>query len=327
MKARSPEQQEKDRQRSRAWHARQKGMAEAWKDGRMFDGPTVVGALYDAIWELDLPRVDKVDAVTVRMVLFAMAKHLHALKLRRRDYSVWPSAQLVADLIERGERQVRRVLDALEEHGLIEQVRPAGRPGRGRRGHPPVYRLCLERWPGRTKNGSDTGVQAMAGLGLIVPPVTNGSDTGGHRSNGSDTGGHDQGHGSDTGVHRNRQVRETGNEDGKPAREPGNPRVRAREGDFQNDREFATQLAFPPIVVSGAVPAGQAAPRAEPPAVPFKAACPDCHQPVGRFTGKGHAAECWRQGVPSSDPWFALPREELEAVIAAQPVAAEVASS
>ena len=231
---RTPEQIEKDRARSRAWHARQRAAADAWhRHGTA--GPVVMGDLYDAIWGLELPTVDRVDSASVRMVLFAMARHLNKPKLEKQDYRVWPSGQRIAELIERSHRQVQRILDVLVAHELVAVVRPGLRPGRGRTGRPTIYRLCPERWPTRVLNGRDTGVAAIGDLAMVTTPVTDGDDTGVAKR-----------HGDDTGVQKAPMAttpvspesgKETGNpamETGNPANEPGNPRERAREADQQN---------------------------------------------------------------------------------------------
>lgn len=55
-------------------------------------------------------------------------------------------------------------------------------------------------------------------------------------------------------------------------------------------------------------------PRVDVPLHSLKEPCPDCHQQVGRLTGKGHAGGCPRFGVRAASPWFTAPIERLRAV-------------
>jgi hypothetical protein len=146
------------------------------------------GELYDAIWAANLPpimderdnRAAAVTPVVARMVLMAMASFTNP----NRDQvlgptKTWQCFAAVATLAEKAdvsERQVQRVLRALEREGYIELLYQARRPGRPRKNQQPLHgrpnTWCLrpDRWPARTLE-NHAGVVAISSAETETRPV------------------------------------------------------------------------------------------------------------------------------------------------------------
>ncbi|MBV8719573.1 MAG: helix-turn-helix domain-containing protein [Chloroflexi bacterium] len=146
------------------------------------------GELYDLIWAAALPpimderdnRAAAVTPVVARMVLLAMASFTNP----NRDQVLgpamtWQCFAAVATIAERAdvsERQVQRVLRALEREGYIELIYQARRPGRPRKnqapgqGRPNTWCLRPDLWPTRALQNR-TGVVAISGGDAEIGPV------------------------------------------------------------------------------------------------------------------------------------------------------------
>jgi hypothetical protein len=146
------------------------------------------GELYDAIWAANLPpimderdsRAAAVTPVVARIVLMAMASFTNP----NRDQAfgltkTWQCFAAVATIAERAdvsERQVQRVLRALEREGYIELLHQARRPGRPRKnqepthGRPNTWCLRPDRWPARTFE-NHAGVVAISSAAPEIGPV------------------------------------------------------------------------------------------------------------------------------------------------------------
>lgn len=106
------------------------------------------------VWEIDLPA-------NQQSVLLALADHADHDGTHAR-----PSVALLAWKTGYSERQVRYVLKAIREAGLIEVTSH----GKGGRHHPTEYRLCLERGTPKTPlRGPDNPATIIAGNDTTNP--------------------------------------------------------------------------------------------------------------------------------------------------------------
>ncbi|MBV9172505.1 MAG: hypothetical protein JOZ81_20730, partial [Chloroflexi bacterium] len=158
------------------------------------------GALYDAIWEFDLPpivltegkragRVDthgqpvlEVSETAQRLVLMAMAKHTNPTRDRGR-YRCCPTVDRLATLTGVLARQVQLVLKTQKDLGYITEERQGMRAGRNRPARPSWWELHPDRWPRRTLDGREAGFATNGDLVMVAKPATDGHEAG-HVTNG-----------------------------------------------------------------------------------------------------------------------------------------------
>jgi len=158
------------------------------------------GALYDAIWEFDLPpivltegkragRVDKrgnpvveVGETAQRMVLMAMAKHTNPTRDRGR-YRCCPTVERIAMLTGVVDRQVQLVLKTHKNLAYITEESQGVRAGRNRLARPSWWELHPDRWPRRSLNGREAGFVANGDLAMVAKPASDGREAG-HATNG-----------------------------------------------------------------------------------------------------------------------------------------------
>lgn len=139
------------------------------------------GELLDAILAANLPRVPGVHSSTVRLVLVMMAQHTNPNRDQARGadctWRCWPSVRVLAEESGRSERQVQRVLQALEEHGWITLEQPAVWAGRHREPRAAVWCLRPDSWAIRS-HGLDKSDIPIDGLDMVSNP-SNGLDIAG----------------------------------------------------------------------------------------------------------------------------------------------------